>query len=282
MSDLSNARLCFIGGGKIASCLIAGSRGVGARAEKILVIEPDAGARKALGAVHPGLVTKADIGEAAALFNECDVAILCVKPDVARRACESLSPLLSADKKPRWLVSVAAGVTLASLNMWAGDTMPIVRCMPNTPAQIQLGMSALCANNYVDDAGRTFVENVFSAVGETVWIEDESQMDLITALSGSGPAYLFRVMESLEKAATALGLSPQLAHRLLTQTIIGGAHLAGGDTSLAQLRESVTSPNGVTERGLAELDDADIDNLFHRVLDEAQKRAHELSAETKK
>lgn len=261
----------FIGGGQIASCLIKGLLADGASAATLAVAERDARAREALSARHPGLSVCERAEDAVA---RCDTVIVCVKPDAVRAACSEARAALGADS--HLLISVAAGVTLGALREWTRPDLPIVRCMPNTPAQVRCAMSVLCANDKVSDARRKIATSVFSAVGKTWWLEDETLMDLVTAVSGGGPAYLFRVMEAFERAAVAQGMPADMAHALVAQTILGGAHLAAGDTPLATLRESVTSKGGVTERGLAELDAADIDALFARLLDAARARAEAL------
>lgn len=263
--------VAFIGGGRIASCIVAGLLDAD-EAAPLTVAERDGARRQALGVEHPDLRLCERAGDAA--VAQCDTVVLCVKPGAARAACEEVAARLDADR--HLLISVVAGVTLGSLREWTHATLPVVRCMPNTPAQIRRAMSVLCANDKTSGEQRAAATKVFSAVGATLWLEDEAMLDLVTAVSGAGPAYLFRLMEAFEKAAVARGMPAAVAHELVAQTFVGAAHLALGDTPLASLRESVSSPGGVTERGLAALEAADIDAVFEAALEAAHTRSREL------
>ncbi len=177
------------------------------------------------------------------------------------------------------LVSIAAGVTLHCLDRWAGGDNAVVRAMPNTPALVGCGASVLVANDCVADDQRGFAERILATAGSTDWVEDETLMDVVTALSGSGPAYFFFFMEALAAAAARRGLEPGLARRLCVQTGRGAATLAqaSDDLTLEQLRENVTSPGGTTERGIASLVDDRVSEALERAVDAAMNRSAELA-----
>ena len=275
MTDIS-----FIGTGNLTAALVRGLVGRGFEPSTLAVTDLDANKAQALAREHPGLVVHASNREAA---MHCKTLILCVKPDAVRGVCEDLVPALESPKS-KWplLVSVAAGVTLKMLARWTGKTEALVRVMPNTPIAVGRGMSVLCADANVTQAQRDPVEAIFAAVGRTAWIEDETLMDTVTALSGSGPAYFFRVIEALERGAIALGLDAATARKLATQTALGAATLARPDNATPDprtLREAVTSPGGTTERALAALEQADVDAMFKTALEVAAERSREISRE---
>jgi pyrroline-5-carboxylate reductase len=176
------------------------------------------------------------------------------------------------------LISIAAGIRTSDIQHWMGGSFSIVRAMSNTPALVQTGASALFANANVSNEQRNQAESLLRAVGIVEWIDDEALMDVVTALSGSGPAYFFRIMEGLEKAAVQLGLPKNTAHLLTIQTALGAAKLAlESNEDIAVLRAQVTSPGGTTEQGLKTMNDNNIDQLLLDVLTAARRRAMELA-----
>ena len=264
--------ISFIGAGKIATCLIAGLVKKGHSPDFISASSPSPSDHERLRVCYPKLRVYHDNADA---VKACDIVILCVKPNLVKDVCQEIKPLLA--DRPCLLISVAAGITLASLSKWLGKDLSLIRCMPNTPAQIGYGMSVLCANEQATQKEQQIATDIYAAVGETLWLVDESSMDLVTAISGSGPAYIFRVAEALIRAAGDLGMPPDIAHRLVVQTLLGSAHLAVGESNLAGLRQSVTSKKGVTEKALAAMEKADIDSLFRETLSAACQQAKAMS-----
>ncbi len=267
-------RFAFIGAGNISRSLIGGLTGHGLAAAAFTVSDPDAGQLARLAERHPGLATSLSNRDAVA---DCDLAVLCVKPGIVQAVCREMADALA--RRGGVLVSVAAGVPLARLDEWTGGRLSIIRCMPNTPVEVGCGVVALCAGARVSPAQRDAADHLLGNVATTVWLEDESGMDLVTALSGSGPAYFFRIVEAFEQAAAELGLDLDAARRLARGTFRGAAALAGsGDGDVVRLRRQVTSPGGTTESGLAELEKGGIAELARSVLAAAAKRSAELAA----
>ena len=202
--------------------------------------------------------------------------ILAVKPQVMQAVLENSRQALQRYRP--LLISVAAGITTHSIDSWSGGDFAIIRVMPNTPALIQKGMSALYANNQVSGNQRQLADSILSAVGKTVWMDEESKLDAVTAVSGSGPAYFYYLIESLQAGATELGLNSHDAHLLAIQTAVGSALLAEhSDESPATLRKQVTSPGGTTEAALKVLESAGMKDLVIKAIAAAQNRAVEMS-----
>lgn len=236
-------KITFLGGGNMANALIGGLRNTGVAASDLAVIEIGAEARSKLEQLY-GIRCYAS-AEAAAL--DCDALLLCVKPQQMREACASLTPFL----QQQLLISIAAGLRLDDLSRWLGGHTHLVRCMPNTPALIGAGMTGLYASPAVSATEKALAERILQAVGKTLWINDEARMDAITAISGSGPAYLFLFIEALQQAAAELGFSPEEAQLLSRETALGAAKLAARSPEPASLlRERVTSKGGTTEAAL--------------------------------
>ena len=209
-------------------------------------------------------------------IKDTDVVVLAVKPQSMQDTLLAMKVAL-AQEKPL-LISIAAGIQLSHLGQWAGEELAIVRTMPNTPAIIQAGATALCANRHTSETQRDLAEAIMRSVGLAIWLDDETLMDAVTALSGSGPAYYFLIMEVMEKAATQLGLSQEHARILTLQTAFGAAKMALESNHDAQtLRKQVTSPGGTTEQALNVLMDGGIEELFADALKTAQKRSAELA-----
>lgn len=268
-------RIAFIGAGAIAGSLANGLLAAGRDPATLTASDRGRDTLARFVAERPGIDACAANADAAA---RADIVVVCVKPPAVRGVCEELAATLAA--RPATLVSVAAGVPLAAVSAWAGGA-PAVRCMPNTPASARAGMSVLCADPRIGADQRAAVEEVFRAVGETLWLDDETLMSAATALSGSGPAYFFRVIEALEAAGRKLGLDAATARRLATQTAYGSGQLARNAAEDARaLRRRVTSKHGVTERGVESLEAAGIDDMFAKALDAARDRADEIERET--
>jgi pyrroline-5-carboxylate reductase len=271
---MEKRKIGFIGGGNMATSLIGGLISDDARAANIWVAEPDAERRDAL-ANRYGVTVTADNAE---LVAAVDVVVLAVKPQVLHEVCASIS---EAVKSHRLLImSVAAGIRIADIDRWLGAENAIVRTMPNTPALVKSGATALYGNNRVSGEQRELAEAVMRAVGLTLWLDEEAQMDAVTALSGSGPAYFFLVMELLQHSGTRLGLSEENARLLAVQTAFGAAKMAleSPDDSTT-LRARVTSPGGTTEKAIGILEEGGIRALFDKALEGARDRAGELADE---
>jgi pyrroline-5-carboxylate reductase len=210
------------------------------------------------------------------LVESSEVVVLAVKPQVIREVARDLAEAVQT-RRPL-VISVAAGVRAADLQRWLGGNCALVRCMPNTPALVQSGATALFATETVSDSQKDVAESILRAVGLALWIESEDLMDAVTALSGSGPAYFLLVMEALQEAGEALGLSHKTAHLLSLQTAFGAAKMAlESSEDVAALRQQVTSPGGTTERALAVLEDGGLRELFNQALTAARDRSRELA-----
>jgi pyrroline-5-carboxylate reductase len=269
---MSNRHICFIGGGNMARSLIGGLIDDGMKPQFITVGEPDASRREKL--MNQFGVTA--FSDNVTAVNESDVVIFAVKPQVMKTAVLTLSETLSA-KKPL-LISIAAGIPISSLESWAGADSPMVRAMPNTPALINAGITTLFSNSRVLPEQRNQAESIMQAVGKVVWVEEETLMDTVTAVSGSGPAYYFYFMEALEQAAIEGGLDADTARHLTLETALGAARLAIETTeSLSELRDQVTSPGGTTEAAIQVFDYAGINQILKRAVTAAQNRSANLA-----
>ena len=261
----------FIGGGNMGRALIGGLVAAPEARPRIRVSEPVEASRKACAAIA-GVEVAPDNRSAA---MGADVVVLAVKPQQMRAA---VAELLPATRPYPLYLSIAAGITLEHLGTWLGPASAIVRCMPNTPAQIGFGASAMCANEHVNAVQRALSTRLLSAVGVALWLEDERLLDAVTALSGSGPAYVFLLLELLEQAGTRLGLPAALARRLALETVHGSARLARESAEEpAALRRQVTSPGGTTERALEVFAQADLAGIVARALIAARDRSIELA-----
>lgn len=270
---MNATRIGFIGGGNMARSLIGGLIADGTAADCLWVSDPEAERRSSLAAtfaIHTGADNRA-------LVDAVDVVVLAVKPQAMRSVCQEIAEV--AQNRRPLVLSIAAGVQLPALERWLGSGVAIVRTMPNTPSLVQSGATALVANAAVNAGQRELAEGVMRAVGLTLWLKDETQMDAVTALSGSGPAYFFLLMEILEAAGTQLGLSTEQARLLTLQTAFGAAKMAlESRDDAATLRARVTSPGGTTERALEVLQEGEIGALFGRAVEAARERSRELAA----
>jgi pyrroline-5-carboxylate reductase len=262
-------KITFIGGGNMAVALIGGMKKQGFSAAAMQVVEPAAPARERLTEAFG--VRCAPAIDAAAL--NCEVLILAVKPQQMREAVAPLSGKL----RDQLVISIAAGLRLPDLSRWLGGYRRLVRTMPNTPALIGAGITALCADPRVPAEGRETAEKILDAVGRTLWIEDEAQMDAVTAVSGSGPAYVFYFIEALEAAARELGFPADAARLLAVETFTGAARLAENSKDpVGLLRERVTSKGGTTEAALNSFNADQINEAIRRGVHAAAARGREL------
>lgn len=266
-------KIGFIGGGNMARSLIGGLVSAGYPPEALSVADPNDSIRTAL-ATDFGINATTDNQQ---ILEQSDVIVLAVKPQVMQTVTTALH---IGEKNPPLILSVAAGIRTASLANWLGGETAIVRAMPNTPALVQSGATGLFANPHVSPAQRDLAESIMRAAGLVQWVDDESLMDTVTALSGSGPAYLFLVMEAMEQAAQKLGLSAETARLLTVQTAFGAAKLALEiEEDPAVLRDNVTSPGGTTERAIQVLQQEGLEDMFYKAIQAARDRANELADE---
>jgi pyrroline-5-carboxylate reductase len=269
----SSGPIAFIGGGNMARSLIGGLVARGRPSGAIRVAEPVPALRDALQRDFG--VSCADHATAAA--DGADVWVLAVKPQVMREVCDALVPLAQAQRP--LVISIAAGITTGQLDRWLGGGLPIVRAMPNTPALLGVGITGLFANAKTDATQRTAATSLLEAVGPAVWIDAESQMDAVTAVSGSGPAYVFLLAEAMQAAGVAQGLPPEAARALVQQTLLGAATmLTRQDEPADVLRARVTSPGGTTHAAIETFEAGGFRDLVARAITAATQRGRELSA----
>ncbi|MCU1762672.1 pyrroline-5-carboxylate reductase [Pseudomonas sp. 14P_8.1_Bac3] len=267
---MSKTRIAFIGAGNMAASLIGGLRAKGLDAAQIRASDPGAETRGKVNAEH-GIDVFADNAEA---IQGADVVVLAVKPQAMKAVCEAIRPSL---KPNQMVVSIAAGITCASMNNWLG-AQPIVRCMPNTPALLRQGVSGLFATAEVTPEQRQQAEELLSAVGVALWLSEEQQLDAVTAVSGSGPAYFFLLIEAMTAAGVKLGLPADIAAQLTLQTALGAAHMAvSSDVDAAELRRRVTSPAGTTEAAIKSFQAGGFEALVEKALGAAAHRSAEMA-----
>lgn len=263
--------IAFIGGGNMARSLIAGLIGAGTPATTVEVVEPQAAPRQALQEEHG--VRVAESVAAAAL--DVQAVVLAIKPQVMAAVCAELAPRLAPGTL---VVSIAAGITSATLRRWLGAQAVLVRAMPNTPALLGAGMTGLFAGAEVGAAEREAAQTILASSGQTRWIDDEALMDAVTAVSGSGPAYVFALAEAMEDAALAQGLPADAARQMVVQTVLGAARmLAESGQGPTALRKAVTSPNGTTQAALETLAGGDFHALVGAAVAAATRRGRELA-----
>ena len=261
-------KISFIGGGNMARALIGGLIAQGWQPDDIGVVELDSDKRKQLQAEY-GITVSNQLPSVAM----ADIVVLAVKPQQLRDIAIFLGSLL----RHQLVISIAAGIRSADLIRWLGGYDAVIRVMPNTPAQIRSGVSALFAAPGVSAEQRTQAENILSAVGTTVWLDEEAQMDAVTAVSGSGPAYVFYFIEAMQQAAQELGLSPEQARDLSLQTFLGASQLALQSTETPDvLRAQVTSKGGTTERALLSMENSGIKAAIVQALRAAADRSREM------
>lgn len=271
---MNNTKIAFIGGGNMAGAMIGGLIKQGVNAKQIWASDLNQAALDNLSNQY-GINTSQDNNQ---LIASADVILLAVKPQVLKQVMLPLQADIA--KHQPLLISIAAGINLTSLQSWSHEQAAIVRCMPNTPALVQTGATALLANAQVSAQQKQITEQLLSAIGLAVWVETEQQIDAVTAVSGSGPAYFFLVMEAMIKAGENLGLSSELAQQLTLQTALGAAKMASqSDVNAGELRRRVTSPGGTTAAALAEFEAADLIGIFQTALNAADARSQSLAAE---
>jgi len=263
--------IVFIGGGNMASCLVGGTIANGFDPDDILVSEPNEASRNRL---------KKEFGIAVSEDNQAAVAnatvvVLAVKPQIMRKVTMALAPAL---KDHAVVVSIAAGISVESLQGWLGSSVSIIRAMPNTPSLVLAGATALFANPLATAPQKDIVSKIFQAVGYCCWVKREDQINAVIAVSGSGPAYFFRILEIMQQVGQELGLSEEIARELASHTALGASQMAKQSASSpAELRRQVTSPGGATERALSTFQKEGLETIFGRAMTSALERAEEMS-----
>lgn len=269
---MSQATITFIGAGNMASALIGGLVQQGYAPQQLCATDLNQELLRSQSETF-GIRTSTD-NQAA--VQDADIVILAVKPQVMKAVLTELAPALQ--QRQPLLISIAAGINCESIARWSGGNLPVVRCMPNTPALTQTGASGLFATQAVSDDQRQQAEQILSAVGIALWVEQEKELDAVTAVSGSGPAYYFLLMEAMIDAGEKLGLSRSVAEQLTVQTALGAAKMAqASDVDVAELRRRVTSPGGTTEQALNRFEEGGLRALVDQALSAADHRSTELA-----
>lgn len=262
----------FIGAGNMARGLAGGLIKNGWGQNQVILADPEPSQRESVESLF-GVKTFASNSDVAA---RADILVLAVKPQILGDVAKALASAVQKNKP--LIISIAAGVRIEDIDRWLGNGLAIVRVMPNTAALIGSGASGMYANDCVNEGMRNQAESILRAVGVTVWLADEYLMDVVTALSGSGPAYFFLVMEALEQASIESGLDPKQARLLTLETAFGAAKMAlESHEEPAQLRRRVTSPGGTTEQAVKVLEQGDIRQLFKQAVQAAVIRAREIA-----
>lgn len=264
--------LAFIGAGNMGGAILRGLIRQGYPASSIIATGRDLERLQELAATTGVRVTDNNV-EA---IEQADVVILGVKPQMMKAVCEPLAEVVQ--RRQPLLISIAAGLQVESLESWLGGSLPLVRSMPNTPSLVGAGIAGLYANSRVTAEQKSWVETISKAVGQAVWVDSEQQLDAVTAISGSGPAYYFLFTEALAQAGEQLGLTPELALQLARQTAAGaGRMLETTDDLPAELRRKVTSPGGTTEQAILSFEQKDLRGLVTQATSAAAARAAELA-----
>jgi pyrroline-5-carboxylate reductase len=272
---MNTQKIGFIGGGNMASSLISGLIASGHSPQDLWVSDINQDALKVLAqSLNVNTSTNNDD-----IINAVDVVVLAVKPQILSTVAKNATA--SIQQKQPLVVSIAAGISQQSLSQWLGNNIAIVRCMPNTPALVLTGATALHANEQVTAEQHDLAENIMRSVGIALWVNDESELNVVTAVSGSGPAYYFLLMEAMEKAAIEMGMNEVTARLLVQQTALGAAKIAlESSESPEQLRKRVTSPGGTTQQALETFEEGGFTALVSKALHAARDRSIEMSKQT--
>ena len=266
--------ISFIGAGNMASAIIGGMLDSGFKAANIWVSAPDDNHLQSIRKQF-GVSVTTDNRYCA---EQADMVVLAVKPQVMASVCSDIAPVVQ-NTRPL-MVSIAAGLEASTLDEWLGGGLPLVRVMPNTPSLVGKGAAGLYANDQVKEKQKTMVESVFNSIGSALWVEDESLLHAVTALSGSGPAYFFLMLEALEEAATDAGIAGETARALAIQTMAGAAEMAGrSEHDPGQLKRNVMSPGGTTEQAIQTFEEGGMRDLVKKAYSDAYKHSGEMAKE---
>lgn len=275
---MSSKIVGFVGGGNMTLAIARGLLGSGFPASNVAISEPSAEQRDRLTELLPDITTSSDNATTA---QRVDCVVLATKPQVLADVCSDLAASVQ-DRKPL-IISIAAGVRSGDIESWLGGNLAVVRVMPNQPAFLGLGVSALFANDNCSDADRELATTVMAAVGKVVQVNSEADIDSVTAISGSGPAYFYLLIDMLVQTAVAMGLNDATARTLAVETAVGAAALAAdSDAAMSELIARVRSPGGTTAAALNSLEQQDIRAIFGAALSAAKHRATELADEAGK
>ena len=270
--QLGESKISFIGAGNMASAIIEGLIENGVDAASIIASDPSAEKLESMQArLGIGVTTDNSVA-----VSSADIVVLAVKPQVLAQVIDPLKAQFEANLPV--VVSIAAGIEMQSLQAWLGESVPIVRCMPNTPAQVLEGASGLYANALVSDAQKQVIEELFAAVGYATWVDSESLIHAVTAVSGSGPAYFFLMISEMAKAGEALGLEADAAKRLAAQTALGAARMVlDSELPAEQLKLNVMSPGGTTERAIHVFESEGLPELVSKAMNACADRSKEMA-----
>lgn len=264
--------IAFIGGGNMASALISGLLQQGYSTEQLRVVEINPESREKLKKTL-GISAVEGLADGIAA---CDVIVLAVKPQQLYELTQALAPLLNN----QLVISIAAGIRASDIVRWLGGYRRVVRAMPNTPSLVRCGVTGLYTAKDVDDTDKNKAELILSAVGTTLWVAEEEGLHAVTAISGSGPAYVFYFIEAMQQAAIELGLTPNQARQLSLETFLGASKLASlSEEDVAVLRARVTSKGGTTEQAILSMEKNDIKCKIMAAVHAARDRSHEMSDE---
>jgi pyrroline-5-carboxylate reductase len=271
---VANSKIAFIGAGNMSSAIIGGLVAKGFNPKHIIATATRQASLDKVATIA-SVNTTLDNHHAIA---QADVVVLGVKPQVMKSVCQELAPTIQAHKP--LVISLAAGLKIESFEQWLGEGLAIVRCMPNTPSLVQCGASGLFGNEAVSREQKNIATDMMAAVGITLWVNEESGIDAVTAVSGSGPAYYFLVMEAMQAAGEKLGLPAEVAKQLTLQTALGAATMASqSDLDAAELRHRVTSPGGTTEQAILSLQADGLERMFEKAMTACKNRAIGMAKE---
>ena len=270
---MTRKNIAIIGGGNMARAIAGGLIRSGYDAAHVSIAEPLQEQRAILEMEFPGSTISSDNN---AVVAEAGTLVLAVKPQILKLVCNGIEN--SAQKQKPLVISIAAGPRVDDIDRWLGGNLEIVRVMPNQPALVDQGISALFANDRTDELGRILAEKVMLAVGQAVWVDDESLLDAVTAVSGTGPAYFYLLIDAMIQSAVRLGIDSDTARTLAVETARGAATLAAAESeSMSSLIERVRSPGGTTTAAFERLDAANVRGIFDDAIEAAKNRSIELS-----
>lgn len=275
---MNDTRIGFIGGGNMTLAIAGGLIASGVPADQLMIAEPQKKQREYLAEQLDGITIEEDNSAVAAAV---DCLVLATKPQVLAKVCHELAPVVQENKP--LIVSIAAGVRARDIDRWLGGNLSVIRVMPNQPALLRQGVSGLYSNARSSSADRELAGSIMAAVGKVVWVDSESDIDAVTAISGSGPAYFFLLIDMLIRTATDMGLDAAAARELAVETAAGAAALAAHTSDdMGDLIARVRSPGGTTAAALDRLEEQDVRAIFSTALIAARNRASELANEANK
>ena len=270
---MTQTKIAFIGAGNMATSLISGLISKGHNPANIWASAPSEASRSKVATL--GVNVSEDNVE---ITSKANVVVIAVKPQMFKQVVLPLKVIVEGTNKI--VISIAAGIDLTSLQTWLGDTTAIVRCMPNTPSLLGLGATGLFANSHTSSMQKELASTIVNAVGVSIWVDDEADLDAVTAVSGSAPAYYFLLMEAMQDVGKKMGLDVKASKLLTLQTALGAAQMAlDSDVDVAELRRRVTSPGGTTEQAINTFEAGGLRELVEKAMNNCAKRAREMAKE---